>query len=275
MAKNATPDYAEDYTVDEQMAAVLAGCIENGDIGMPTAMCPLGDAAICLAKHTHAPGMIWYGHNGWDPRIEYTLADLHDTEKITLTGVFMPDWGDVASQQIRGMVGFQIVAPAQLDKHGNMNNNLIGDHVRPTVRFPGSVGMPEIGCFHKKVLVYEPRHERKVFAEKVDFVSGLGQRPGGPSARRAAGIIGGGPIIVVSNLAVMDFDDETGTMRVRSVHPGVTLEEVQDSTSFDLIVADGITETEAPTRQQVDLLRNLIDPKGQRRHRMPPPTSAW
>ena len=73
----------------------------------------------------------------------------------------------------------------------------------------------------------------------------------------------------------MDFEDESGTMRVRSVHPGVTLEEVQDSTGFDLIVPAEIPETEAPTRQQVDLPRNLIDPLGQRRHRMPPPISAW
>lgn len=261
-------EYAEDYTVDELMAAVLARELRDGDIGMPTAMCPLGDAAVCLAKLTHARGLIWYGHNGWDPVVDYTIDGIHDVERVTRTGLFIPDWGDVLSQMLRGMVGFQIVAPAQVDKHGNMNNNVIGDHARPQVRLPGSVGMPEIGCFHRRVLVYEPRHEKKVFVDKVDFISGLGQLPGGARARRDKGIIGGGPAIVVTNLAVMDFDEETGLMRLRSLHPGVPLAEVQANTGFDLAVPGQVPETEAPTTEQVELLRTKIDPRGQRRHRM-------
>ena len=80
---------------------------------------------------------------------------------------------------LRGMVGFQIVAPVQIDQHGNMNNNVIGEHAAPKVRLPGPVGMPEIGCLHQRVLVYEPRQNTRVFVEKVDFISGLGQLPGG------------------------------------------------------------------------------------------------
>lgn len=261
-------EYAKEYTVDEMMTAVLARQLEDGDIGMPTAMCPLGDAAVCLAKLTNAKGLIWYGHNGWDPKIEYNVENIRNVDLLTKTGVYIADWGDPASQMLRGMVGFQIVAPAQIDKYGNMNNNVIGDHARPKVRLPGSVGMPEIGCFHKRVLVYEPRHEKQIFVEKVDFISGLGQLPGGKKARQAKKIIGGGPVIVVSNLAVMDFDEETGLMRLKSLHPGVTLAEVQENTGFDLVAPAKITETEAPTEEQVQLLRTRIDPQGQRKHRM-------
>lgn len=260
--------YAEDYTVDELMVGVLAAELKDEDIGMPTAMCFLGDAAVCLAKRTHAKKMIWYSHNGYDPLIDYSLASLHDVERATRTGVFIPDWGDILSLMLRGGVGFQIVAPAQLDQYGNLNNNVIGDHARPDVRLPGSVGMPEIACFHQKTLIYEPRHTEKVFVEKVDFVSGLGQLPGGVEARRAKGIIGGGPVLVVTNLAVMDFEEATGRMRIKSLHPEVTVEEVQDSTGFSLVLPDEIPETERPSEEQVALIRTKIDPQGLRKHRM-------
>lgn len=259
---------ATDYTVDELMTVVLANEIEDGDIGMPTAMCPLGDTAICLAKLTNAPGMIWQPHGGPDPLDVYDLDRLNSFPKGEKSVVFIPDWNDVAAQITRSLVGFQIVAPAQIDKYGNMNNNIIGEHARPKVRLPGSVGMPEIGVYHQKVLIYEPQHNRRVFADKVDFISGLGQGFGGQKGRREKGISGGGPIICVSTLAAIDFEEETGLMRIRSLHPGVKLEDVQENTSFDLIVPDDIPETEPPTQEQVDLIRNVIDPQDRRKHRM-------
>jgi len=259
---------AADYTVDEMMVAILALEIEDGDIGMPTAMCPLGDAAICLAKLTNAPRMIWQPHGGPDPLEVYDMDHLNSFPKGEKSVVFIPDWNDVASQMTRSLVGFQIVAPAQIDQYGNMNNNVIGEHARPKVRFPGSVGMPEIGVFHQKVLIYEPQHTPRVLVEKVDFISGLGQGFGGLKGRREKGITGGGPIIVVTNLAVMDFQEETGLMRVRSLHPGVSLDDVQNSTGFDLITPGDVPETQPPTREQIDLIRNVIDPQDRRKHRM-------
>lgn len=259
---------ATEYTVDEMMVVILALEIENGDIGMPTAMCPLGDTAICLAKLTNAPGMVWQPHGGPDPLDVYDLDHLNSFPKGEKSVVFIPDWNDVAAQMTRSLVGFQIVAPAQIDKYGNMNNNVIGEHASPKVRLPGSVGMPEIGVFHKKVLIYEPQHNPRVFADKVDFISGLGQGFGGQKGRREKGISGGGPIIVVSNLAAMDFEENTGLMRIRSLHPGVKIEDVQANTGFDLIVPDDVPETQRPTQEQVDLIRNVVDPQGRRRHRM-------
>jgi len=257
-----------DYTVDELMTVVLANEIEDGDVGMPTAMCPLGDTAICLAKLTNAPGMVWQPHGGPDPLDVYDLEHLNSFPRGEKSVVFIPDWNDVAAQMTRSLVGFQIVAPAQIDRYGNMNNNTIGEHARPKVRLPGSVGMPEIGVYHQKVLIYEPQHTPRVFVEKVDFISGLGQGFGGRKGRREKGIGGGGPVIVVSPLAVMDFEEETGFMRIRSLNPGVTVEVVQADTGFELVVPDSIPETEPPTRDQVDLIRNVIDPQGRRRHRM-------
>ena len=260
-------EYAKDYSVDELMTAVLARELHDGDIGFTTAGCPLGEAAICLAKVTHAKGLM-FCPRAWDPKIDYTLDSIHDVEACTSTGLFLPDFGDIISMYMRGMVGFQIVAPAQIDKNGNMNNNVIGEHARPRVRFMGSVGLPDMGCFNERVLVYEPIHETRVFVEKADFIAGLGQMPGGVKGRREKGISGGGPAIIVSNLAVMDFDEETGVMRVKSIHPGVKLEEVQENTGFTLVTAQDISETEPPTKDQVELIRTKIDPEGQRRQRM-------
>ncbi len=260
--------YAKDYSVDELMTVVLARELHDGDIGLLTQMCPLGDAAICLAKLTHAKELVWCPNNACDPKIDYTLDTVHNVESCLRSGVFIPDWGDMIGMFLRGITGFQVVAPAQIDKYGNFNNNVIGEHTRPRVRLPGSVGMPDMGCFDKKVLVYEPKHEKRVFVEKVDFIAGLGQVPGGIKGRRARGINGGGPLIVVSNLAAMDFDEETGVMRVKSIHPGVNVEQIQENTGFALVMPKSIPETEPPTEEQVELIRTKIDPKGQRRHRM-------
>lgn len=258
---------ATDYTIDELMAAVLAGELRDGDMGMGTAMTYLADAAVCLAKLTHAKALIYYAHNGWDP-IEYTISALHNVDHVTKTSVFIPDWQDIMSLDLRGKIDFQIAAPAQIDCFGNMNNNLIGKFKQPDVRLPGSVGLPEIACYHKKTLLYEPRHIPRVFVEQVDFVAGLGFSQGGMNARANQGIIGGGPSIVVSNLGVMDFEETTGRMRLKSLHPGVTLEDIRWNTGFDMIIPENIPETEKPTVQQVNLLRTVIDPLGLRKHRM-------
>ena len=260
-------EYAEDYTIDELMAVVLARELEDGQLGMGTAMTYLADAAVCLAKLTHAKELIYYAHNGWNPQ-EYTVSALHNVELVTKGSVFIPDWQDIMSLDLRGEVDFQIAAPAQIDKYGNMNNNLIGDRNQPDVRLPGSMGLPEIACYHKRVLLYEPRHVPRVFVDKVDFIAGLGFQTGGSEERRRQGIIGGGPSIVVSNLAVMDFDETSGLMRLRSLHPGVTLEDISWNTGFEVVIPDHLPETEKPSVEQVKLLRTKIDPLGLRKHRM-------
>ena len=105
--------------------------------------------------------------------------------------------------------------------------------------------------------LYTPRHDPRTFvpSEKLDFISGVGFPDGKPS------ICGGaGPQCMITNLAYLDFEKETKRMRLNSIHPGTDLETVQNSTGFKLIVSKEIKETIPPTKKEIELLREKVDP---------------
>lgn len=156
------------------------------------------------------------------------------------------------------------VGAAQLDRYGNGNNSVIGDdYHRPKVRLPGTAGLGDMGSIGKRLFFWNPNHNPRSFVEKVDFVSCAGWLGGGDERERLG--LTGGPELVITNLCVMDFHPETKHMRLKSVHPGVTAEEVQDATGFELLIGDSpVPETAVPTVEQVDLIRDVIDPDGMR-----------
>ena len=85
----------------------------------------------------------------------------------------------------------------------------------------------------------------------------------GPGAREEAGLPPGtGPYRVVTNLCIMGYDDETKEMKLLSVNPGVTVQDVIDNTGFDLLIADEVTQNEPPTEEELRILREQIDPDG-------------
>jgi glutaconate CoA-transferase subunit B len=166
---------------------------------------------------------------------------------------------------VEGDVGFDIepLAPAQIDQYGNVNNSVIGDYHRPKVRLPGPAGIDNIPlCPRTQVILYSAHHTKRTFVKKVDFITGAGFLGGG-NDREKHGIPGkGGPRIVITNLAVMDFEEHSKRMRLVSAHPGVTVDEVQQNTGFELIVPARVPTTEAPTANELRLLREVIDPLG-------------
>ena len=109
-----------------------------------------------------------------------------------------------------------------------------------------------------EAFAYPPR----VFVERCDFVSTVGWGSGGADARRRLGLPGGGPRYCITPLAILDFEEESKRLRLRSVHPGVRPEEVLGRTGFPLIVPDRVDETPAPTREELAILRGRVDPHG-------------
>ncbi|MDT4938972.1 MAG: hypothetical protein QOG80_2643 [Pseudonocardiales bacterium] len=154
-----------------------------------------------------------------------------------------------------------VMGANQLDRYGNQNISHLGPYEQPTRMMFGPRGGPGNTINHR-TSYWVPKHAARVFAESVDFVSGVGtDRAVGRSARfhdlhR-----------VVSNLAVLDFGGPDRTMRLVSVHPGVTVDEVQAATSFELDVHDVII-TRLPTDAELELL-DRIDPKGFRGREVP------
>ena len=254
---------SESYTVDEIMCATLAAQFADGDEVCNGMASFIPVAAIMLARMTTAPDLVWLaGAAGVDPRPDRVPASTLEAPLWRDSVMYLEQFSDFwhYAQSGRHLQTF-CVGAAQLDRHGNANNSVIGDdYHRPKVRLPGTAGLADMGALGKRLLYWNPNHSPRALVEKVDFVSCPGYLGGGDERERLG--LGGGPELVVTNLAVLDFEPESKAMRLRSVHPGVTVEQVQEATGFELIVPGDVLETVEPTSEQVRLLREVIDPDG-------------
>ncbi len=142
-----------------------------------------------------------------------------------------------------------MMGASQIDRHGNQNISCIGPHARPKVQLLGARGAPG-NTIHHPTSYFVGRHNSRVFIEQVDMVSGIGPSRGAFEIRR-----------VITNLCVMDTGGPDGTLRVVALHPGVSIEDVQAATGFELAVADQVAETRAPTDEEAAVLEQL-DPGG-------------
>jgi glutaconate CoA-transferase subunit B len=146
---------------------------------------------------------------------------------------------------------------AQIDQYGNLNSSFIGDPARPKTRLPGTGGGNDISSLANMIVAM--KHEKRRFVEHVDFITSPGFISGGDS-RAKSGLPTGGMFRVVTELAVFSFEDEERRMKVAALNPGVTREEVQDKTGFELIFDDDLTVTEPPSEHELSTLR-LLDPE--------------
>jgi len=162
--------------------------------------------------------------------------------------------------------------PTQIDRYGGTNISVIGDYDRPKVALLGVRGIPGNTINHP-CSFFIPNHSTRSFVESVDMLSGVSYESSRwkPGVRRDFHDYR----LVVSNLAVLDFGahDESGDRVVRlvSTHPGVTVEQVQEATGFELALADEVTETPVPTDQQLSVIRDRLDPHNTRATVFPPP----
>jgi glutaconate CoA-transferase, subunit B len=244
-----------DFTPAEMMitasARQLAGervCFVG--VGPPNIACN-------LAKRTVAPDIeLLYeaGVFGAEPaRLPLSIGDptlvtgsLQVTNMYELFAYFLE----------RGHVDVGFLGGAQIDRFGNLNTTAIGDYAKPKVRLPGSGGACEIAINAKKIFVIMPQSKRS-FVDRIDFVTS----PGHLGGERPKEWQGQGPTVVVTGLGVYGFD-AAGEMTLESLHPGVTLEKVRESTGWDLKVADDVRETEPPSDEELRLIREELDPEG-------------
>jgi acyl CoA:acetate/3-ketoacid CoA transferase beta subunit len=151
-----------------------------------------------------------------------------------------------------------MMGPSQLDRFGNANISAIGEFAKPKAQLLGVRGAPGNTICHA-TSYWVPKHSPRVFVEKVDMVSGIGY-----DRAKELGEAGRFCDIrrVVTNLCVLDFATPDHSMRVASLHPGVSIDEVVEATGFTLVIPDNVGETPAPTPEQLALIRDVIDPKG-------------
>ena len=245
---------SEAHTTDEMMTVAAARTLTDGTvcfvgIGLPS-------TAANLARCTHAPGVVLVYESGCigskPVRLPASIGDGVLSENADSV-ISVPEIFSYWLQAGRIDVGF--LGAAQIDRFANINTTVIGPYDRPTVRLPGAGGAPEIAANCGQVII-TLRQSSRAFVEKLDFITSFGHGEGGEHRDRLR-LRGRGPSTVISDLAIMRPDPETKELTLVSVHPGVTVAQVQEATGWELRVADTVTSTPAPTGDELRTLREL------------------
>jgi glutaconate CoA-transferase subunit B len=262
-------DLSKPPTLAEIMATVIAHSVRDGMFTGAGTGCWEVAAGLRLAQLTHAPNLSFsYGGSGAvNPKLRYLPESLNGDDPLTVCeGVISLE--DVFDLEMSGRFDIMFASGMQIDQFGNVNLVSIGPHSKPKLRGPGTVGLEFAGCVNEIVYFFRA-HNKHTFVPKVDFVSAFGYGEG-PGGRAECGLAENhGPKLVVTNLAVLDFDDATRRMRLRSLHPGVSAERVQENTGFALIAPDAVPETTLPTPEELRLLRTEVDRGGRLRTLIP------
>jgi acyl CoA:acetate/3-ketoacid CoA transferase beta subunit len=253
-------DLAAPATRAEVCAAAIADAFaDDGEIfGSPMGLLPTLGAR--LAKLTSNPDLL-----------------LSDGESLFLGGV--PPLGEKADV-VEGWIPFRrvfdvvaygkrhvMMGATQIDRHGNQNISAIGSFERPERQLLGARGAPG-NTVNNRTSYWVPRHSPRVFVEAVDIVSGVGParaKAAGPAASRFNDIHR-----IVTNLAVLDVRGRGDTLRLLSVHQGVSVDDVREASGCELETPADVLETRTPTMEELVLLREVLDPRGLRDKEVPP-----
>jgi glutaconate CoA-transferase subunit B len=246
------------YNAMELMICCAARLLEDGrtvavGTGVPC-------AAAMLAQRTTAPNLvILFEAGGVAPQLPTMPVSVGDSRTF-YRATMATSMADVMETCQRGLIDYTFLGGAQIDAYGNLNSTLIGGEYRkPKVRLPGSGGANDLASLCWRILVVT-NHDRRRFVEKLDFLTTPGYLTG-PGAREAAGLPAGtGPYRVITDLAVMGYNDQTKRMEILSLHPGVRLEQVRAATGFALSIREPLATTPPPTELELGILRDEVDP---------------
>jgi glutaconate CoA-transferase subunit B len=218
-------------------------------IGLPS-------LASNLARRLHAPNIIMNYESGTlDTKPAKPPLSIGDDE-LSLKALAIVSGPEMFRYWLQGgtfETGF--LAAAQIDRYANLNTTVIGDYHKPRVRLPGAGGAPEIARFcHRTIIMLG--QTRRSFVERLDFTTTLGYGDGGDSLSKI-GYSGKGPITVITDLGILEPDPVSRELLQTHLHPGITKEQVRDSTGWDLRMAGKLKTTSAPTEVELTLLKQL------------------
>ena len=245
------------YSPTELLICVAARLMEDGTGAFIGTGIPM--LAAALAKRLYAPNLVpVFEFGGLGASLEdlpLGVGDIRTFHKALMAAGIC----DIMETATRGLIEYGFLGGAQIDPYGNLNSTVIGDHDRPKVRLPGSGGANDVGslCWQTIAIM---KHDKRRLVERVDFITTPGYLDG-PGARERAGLpAGSGPYRVVTDLALLGYDEETKRMKLLAVNPGVTVEQVVENTGFELIIPKEVGENEPPTEEELRTLREEIDP---------------
>jgi len=253
-------EHPDDYIKPELMACCGAREISDGNVVIVGTGFPTMSANI--AKHTHAPNAMLMQESGvYDARPERPALSVGDP-CLNPGAAMIGGLVDVMGMFLQaGWVDVGFLSGSQVDRFGNINTTVIGPYGNPKSRLPGSGGANPIGSLAKRVLIIA-LHDSRRLADRVDFITTPGYIDG-PGAREKWGLPAGtGPAVIITNKAIMRFDSETKEAYLHSYHPGSSVEEIEALTPWSLNVSDDVHETEPPRRDELRVVREILDPFG-------------
>lgn len=249
----------DDVSLEELLIARMAHEFRDGHMGVGATI--LSDLAARLAKTLYCPGLFLTTASRAAADCDVHAKTLSDEWMLAASARMALDWEQmfrlVAQQRLEIWMG-----AVQIDREGCSNISVIGDWERPRVQLVGARGIPDDlwGC--RRLNYHVKKHSRHSFVEKVDFVCGFGPSRGRSAQSRQAAL----PGVVVSDLGVFELDENRGVLGITSLHPGVSFDTVQKKTGFDWGETRTVfPETPLPTREELEVIRDIIDPLGLRR----------
>ena len=246
-----------DYTASELLAVMSGRLLEDGQVVFAGVGIPL--LAATLAQRLHGPGLTILFEGGTIGAFVEPgkLPPSTNEQRCTRRANMVLSSTDVLLLLQRGYVDVGFMGGAQIDQYGNLNSSFIGDPDSPITRLPGTGGGNDIASLTQMIVAM--RHEKRRFVDNVDFITSPGFLHGGTS-RKDSGLLAGGMYRVVTDLAIMGFDEASKRMQIIALHPGITIDQVRANTGFELEVAAEVETTEPPTEQELEVLRHL-DPE--------------
>jgi glutaconate CoA-transferase subunit A len=252
-------------TVDEIMAVRIARMLDNESFASAGAVSPLGNVAFRLAKATHAPDIFIGTFSCGHVDVAAGTMTLSLLEAMDAGSAVSHNGGDdtYSTYYQAGIVTHEIIGAAQIDARGRTNNLELTKPSGGKLRLPGQGGMSDVANMHQNYVVYVPRHGKASLVESVEMVSSargvisatdrerLGYRPG--------------DTYLVTNLCVFRYDEGEGQLVVVETMPGVAHDSIVAETGFKVVFADDCREMQAPTAEELRILREEIDPLGIRR----------
>ncbi len=251
------PGKPSGYTASELLAVMAGRLLKDGQIVFAGVGVPL--LAATLAKRIHAPHLtiLFEGGTIGPFIVPGELPPSTNEQRCTRRANMVLPITDVLLLLQRGYVDVGFMGGAQIDRFGNLNSSFIGPADNPKIRLPGTGGGNDISSLTDMIVAM--KHEKRRFVADVDFITSPGWIKGGRT-RGDAGLPQGGMWRVVTDLAVLGFDADTREMKVLALHRGVTREQVQDNTGFELLFDKNVETAEPPRPEELAVLREL-DPE--------------
>ena len=255
---------ASEFTIDEWFCIALARTIRDGEIVFHGFGSPCAQAAMYVAKRTHAPNMVLVEGSTYALDPEPPFIPQTSNDWALLRGArHVLRFEELFDLAARGELDRMFLSGGQIDPYGNTNVTAIGGLPRPKVKLGGGGGGCNMSATVRELTLWTTRHRSgRALVERCDFVTDLGHPGPAQGTREELGLTGGGPRTLVSELGIFDFPG--GRLRLRELFADVTVDDVLTATAFELDVAGDVRTVALPRAEELAVLRS-VDRLGVRR----------